>query len=121
MLNIAKTSDNRIDLDITGKIDSDMMRSGLDDLIAKSKDVRNGRMLYTLTHFEIPSMAALGIEFTRLPQLFALIGKFDKIAVISDTHWVRTWAEVEGALIPGLKIKAYAMTNKADAEKWLAD
>ena len=120
MLNITKPSPNRINLNISGKIDSSEMKLGLDDLLTRSKDVSNGRMLYTVTDFEMPSIGALGVEITRLPQLFSLALKFDKVAVLSDVEWIRRWSEVEGAFLPGIAIKAYQISEKDDAEEWLS-
>jgi len=119
MLKITEKSPNRIDITISGKIDDAMMTSGLDDLIAKSEGVNSGVMLYTLTDFELPTLKAMGVEFSRLPKLFGLLSKYKRIAVVSDAGWVRTWAEIEGAVIPGIDIKSFDLAGKADAEKWL--
>jgi hypothetical protein len=63
----------------------------------------------------------LGVEFSRLPKLFGLLGKFEKCAVLSDAAWLRTAAEVEGALFPGITIKAFKMDEEEAAEAWLAE
>lgn len=119
MFNISKPSANRVDIDLSGALDANMMAEGLDDLIAKSQDVSQGRMLYTITDFEMPTLGSLGVEFTRLPKLFGLLARFDKCAVLSDTGWLRKAAEIEGALIPGLDIKAFDLDDRAAAEAWL--
>lgn len=119
MLTITKPSENRIDIELSGSIDADAMRQGLDDLIAQSEGVTQGRMLYRITDFELPSLGAIGVEFSRMPKLFGLLGKFDKCAVLSDTSWIRKAAEVEGALFPGIKIKGFEMQDVDGAEAWL--
>lgn len=68
----------------------------------------------------MPSWAAIGAELYRIPKLFALLPRFDKIAVICDQAWVRTGVEIEGAIIPGLAIKGFASTEADAAEAWLA-
>ena len=120
MFTVTKTGPNRVDIALSGSLGPDDMRSGLDDLIALSEDVSQGRMLYTITDFSMPSMAAIGVEFSHLPKLFGLLGKFDRCAVLCDTAWIRTTAEVEGALLPGLEIKAFELSAAAEAEAWLA-
>ena len=120
MLEITKKDDNRVDIALGGQLDADGMAKGLDDLIAASEGVSNGRMLYRITNFAMPSMAALGVEMSRLPKLFGLIGKFDRCAVLTDAAWLRTAAEVEGALIPGLTIKSFELQEEDAAEAWLA-
>ncbi|SFI92123.1 STAS/SEC14 domain-containing protein [Jannaschia pohangensis] len=120
MLKIAKISDNRVDIELSGSLDADAMRVGLDKLIADSEDVRAGRMLYRISDFSLPTLAAIGVEMARLPKLFGLLGKFDKCAVLTDSAWLRTAASVEGALFPGLEIRSFEMADEAKAEKWLA-
>jgi len=46
MLNVSKQSPNRIDIELSGALDADAMRSGLDHLIEKSEGITNGKMLY---------------------------------------------------------------------------
>jgi hypothetical protein len=120
MLTITKPKPNRVDVELSGTLDSETMRVALDDLIAKSDDVTNGRMLYTITELSVPSLAAIGVEFSRLPKLFGLLGKFDRCAVLSDASWLRTAAEIEGALFPGIEIKSFGLQETEDAEAWLA-
>ena len=120
MLTITKPSPGRLDIVLKGRIDADAMRQGLDDLIAKSEGMEHGRMFYRIEDFAMPTMAAFGVEFSRLPKLFGLLGKFDKCAVICDTAWLRTAAKIEGALIPGLAIKSFEPGEADAAEAWLA-
>ena len=82
MLKITKPASNRVDIVLNGGLDAEEMRQGLDDLIAKSDGVENGKMPYTISMFAIPTFAALGVELSRLPKLFSLLGKFEKCAVI---------------------------------------
>lgn len=118
MLKILKPSENRVDVQLDGTLDAQIMRDALDDLIAKAESVQNGRMLYTLTNFTMPTLGAIGVEITRLPKLFSLLGKFDKCAVVADLAWVRKAAEIEGALFPGIEIKSFESPQLA--EDWLA-
>jgi hypothetical protein len=120
MLKITKSAANRVDIELDGTLDAETMRVALDDLIAKSEGIAKGRMLYTVTDFSLPTLGALGVELQRLPKLFALLGKFERCAVLSDTAWLRTAAEIEGAVIPGIAIKSFELDEAAAAEAWLA-
>ena len=91
----------------------------LDELVARSANVMGGRMLYRITDFAMPSMAAAAVELRRLPQLFGLIRRFDRCAVISDAGWIRRAAEVQGALIPGLTVRSFTPEAGAEAAAWL--
>lgn len=121
MLTITKSSPNRVDIDLNGGLDAEIMTAGLDDLIAKSEGVQQGRMLYRITDFAMPSLGALAVELTRLPKLFGLLSKFDRCAVLSDAAWLRKAAEIEGAIFPGIDIKGFEMSEVDAAEAWLAE
>ena len=84
MFKVTPNGKNRIDIELSGKLDSDEMRTALDDLVDKSDNIENGIMLYDVIDFHMPSLSAIAIEFSRLPEMFGLIRKFSKAAVLSD-------------------------------------
>lgn len=119
MLNISKPSINRVDIELTGTLDAEEMRSALDRLIEESAGITKGKMLYKVFDFEMPTLGAMAVELYRMPKLFGLIGKFDKCAVLSDTAWIRTAAEIEGVVFRSLEIKSFALADIKSAEAWL--
>lgn len=121
MFNVKRNGDNRLDIQFAGKLDSGGMKAALDDLVAKSEGIENGRMLYRIGDFDMPTLGAIGVELSRLPQLFRFIRKFDRAAVVAGKQWVRKISEMEGALIPGLTIKAFSSDEEAQAEAWLEE
>lgn len=121
MMNVTKPAANRIDIVLSGPLDKQQMSEALDDLIAQSEGVTHGKMLYTILDFEIPTMGAIAAEIARMPSLLSLLTRFDRCAVLTNTAWLRTAAEIEGALIPRLAIKGFARNEAAAAEAWLND
>jgi len=121
MFTVTPNGANRVDIEFTGKLDSDAMKSALDELVSKTEGIENGRMLYRVGDFKLPTLGAIAIEFSRLPSMFGLIKKFDRCAVLADQEWLKTASEIEGALIPGLEIKAFDPDEEAAAEAWLAE
>lgn len=119
MLNVSKLSANRLDIELSGALDADAMRSALDNLVEKSEGVTDGRMLYRISDFEMPTLGAMAVELYQMPKLLGLIGKFKKCAVISDAAWIRTAAEIEGAVFRSLEIKSFALADTEAAEAWL--
>ncbi len=119
MFTVKKIGTNRVDIELSDKLDSEEMKRALDELEELSKDLENGLMLYDIIDFHIPSMGALAIEFSRLPSLFGLIKKYQRIAVLSDKNWIKKASEFEGMLIPGLEIKAFDRDQREEAEAWL--
>jgi hypothetical protein len=121
MFRVTPSGPNRVDIEFSGKLDEDEMEAALDELEAKTKGIEHGRMLYRVGDFKLPTLGAIRIEFSRLPSMFSLIRNFDRAAVIADKQWLRTVSEIEGALIPGLKIKGFEPGEEAAAEAWLAE
>lgn len=119
MFKVTKQSNNRVDIEFSGTLDADGMRIAMDELLKESENVEDGRMLYRIGDFKMPTLGALAVEFSKLPKLFGLLGKYDKCAVLSDTAWVKKATEIEGALIPGIEIKSFGRSEHEAAEEWL--
>ena len=120
MFKVIPNGTNRLDIEMSGKLNAEDMKIALDELVSKSKNIENGQMLYKIIDFHLPSLGAIGVEFSRLPAMFGLMKKFDRAAVLTDKTWLKKVSEFEGALFPGLEIKAFNMSQKADAEAWLS-
>ena len=120
MFVVTPNGTNRLDIALSGKLDAEDMRIALDELESKSKNIENGEMLYDIIDLHIPSLAAIRVELSRLPTLFSLMKKFDRVAVLTDKTWLKKASELEGMLYPGLEIKAFGRDKKPDAEAWLS-
>ena len=119
MLTATKPKANRINLELNGGVDANIMTAGLEELLHLSEDVEKGRLLYQVTDFDLPTLGAIGAEILELPKMFQLLGKYEKVAVLADHSWIRTAAELEGALIPHLEIKSFRLNEASAAEAWL--
>ena len=120
MFRITNNGTNRLDIELSGKLNAEDMKIALDELIIKSKDIENGKMLYEIIDFNLPSLGAIAIELSRLPAMLGLIKKFDRAAVLTDKTWLKTVSELEGIFFPGLEIKAFNRDQKTAAEAWLS-
>jgi len=121
MFTVKQNGVNRLDLEFSGKLDNETMNAGLDDLVRKSENLENGLMLYRVGNFDLPTFGAVGVEFSRIPELFKLMHKFAKVAVIANQGWLRMMSQLEGALIPGIEVKAFEPDKEAEAEAWLSE
>jgi len=121
MFTVTPNGINRVDIEFGGRLDTDEMKAALDELESKTQGIENGRMLYRVGDFKLPTLGALAIEFSRLPSMFGLIKRFDRCAVLADQEWIKKISELEGALIPGVDIKAFGLDDEAVAEAWLAE
>ena len=119
MFKVMRNGENRIDVEFSGKLDSAEMRVALDELSQQSEGIEHGLMMYRIGDFSLPTLGAVAVELSRIPQLFRFVRRFDRMAVVADKEWVRKASELEGVLIPGLKIKAFDSIQEAQAEAWL--
>jgi hypothetical protein len=119
MFLVTPNGENRVDIELSGKLDRDEMRAALDALVEATEGIEHGRMLYRITEFNFPSLPAIGVELARLPAMFKLIRQFDKAAVLCEETWIRRISELEGAFFPGLEIKAFRFSEEDAAEAWL--
>lgn len=119
MFQVMRNGENRVDVNFAGKLDSNEMRAGIAQLAQQSEGIAHGRMMYRIGEFNMPTLGAMAVEVSQIPQLFKVVRRFDRMAVVADKGWVRKVSEVEGAMIPGLTIKAFGSEQAAEAEAWL--
>lgn len=111
---------NRLDIGISGKLQTDEMRPISDTLLAHARDIKNSKMLYQIRNVDFPILSAMMVELSYVPVLFGLIAKFDKVVVLADQAWIRKASEIEGTFSPRMKIKAFELEQKVAAETWLS-
>lgn len=119
MFQIDRVFDDRLDIRMSGKLDSAGMNRALDELLEASRGIENGKMLYDVVDYHLPSLKAIAIEFSRLPSMLGFIRQFRRAAVLTDKSWLKAASEIEGALLPGLEIKAFDRDRRAEAVAWL--
>ena len=121
MYKIDRESDDRLDIIISGKLDADAMTGMIDELVAQSTGIESGRMLIDIEDFQMPTLDAIRIEMSRLPEVLRFSRQFSRAAVLSGETWVNVISTVEGKLIPGLAIKSFRRDQRYQAESWLQD
>lgn len=120
MFKVTRVNESRLDIEMSGKFNSEQMENALDELVSKSEGIERGRMLYDVVDYHLPSLGAIAIEFSRLPSMFGFLKKFDRTAILTDKTWLKKVSEFEGTLFPGLEIKAFNRDQKVEAEAWLS-
>jgi hypothetical protein len=81
MFKVTRVNESRLDIVMSGKLNSEQMENALNQLVSKSEGIENGRMLYDVVDYHLPSLGAIGIEFSRLPSMLGLMKRFDRAAV----------------------------------------
>lgn len=120
MFTVEKAHEDLLHIEISGKVTADEMVKGLDTLLPLTAEMEDGRMLALYHDIELPEAGAIFEEMKRLPQLFGVIGRVKKVAVLSDQKWIRDMAELEGMVLPGTTIRGFEVNERARAEAYLA-
>ncbi len=66
MFKVIRKGMNRLDIEMSGKLNAEDMIIALDELVSKAENIENGKMLYDVIDFHVPSLDAITIEFSRL-------------------------------------------------------
>ncbi len=119
MFHVLRKGENHLEIVMSGKLDSSQMKVAMNELFEKSEGIEEGTILCDIIDFHVPSLGAIGIELSMLPEIFSWVKKFNRVSVLSDTEWLRKAGEIKGKLIPGLEIKAFDRGERIDAENWL--
>lgn len=119
MFSVEKKGPNLLHIEIGGKITAAEMADGLDTLLPLTKEMTKGRMLMLYRDIEFPEAGAILEEMKRLPQLFGVLGKVEKVALVSNQKWIRDMAELEGMVLPGTTLRSFEFVDRAKAEAFL--
>jgi hypothetical protein len=120
MFDVKRAADDRLDISVNGKMDTDEAARMIDALFRQSVGIENGRMLIDVEDFDLPTLGAFKVELSHLPDLFRFARQFRHAAVLADEGWIRSMSNIESKLIPGLVIKAFRKDQRYHAETWLA-
>ncbi|MDX8381988.1 MAG: STAS/SEC14 domain-containing protein [Ghiorsea sp.] len=121
MFKIKLIQPNVLQINVGGKLDATNMQRGLDEFLSQANDIQQGQLLYVVRDLHMPTLEAVGIEFSKICDMFGLIKKFSKAAVLTDRKWIQTVSEIKGSLLPGITIKAFDLAQKEEALAWLKD
>ncbi len=120
MFKVERVGPKRLNMEFSGKLDSTEMEMALDEIVTHSEGIEDGEMLFEIREFRFPTPSAMAVEFSRLPGMFRVIRRFNKAAVLADETWVQRVSELEGMLIPWMRIKTFKLSEKPVAEAWLS-
>ncbi len=121
MLKVTKNGKNRLDIEFSGKLDSNDMKIALNDMINYAEDIEHGRMFYRIQEFDVPTLGAMVVELYRLPEIFKFMKKFERAAILVDKKWLKKAAEIEAVFMPWLAVKTFDLDEHAQAEEWLTN
>lgn len=121
MFTVEKTAPDRIFVEVGGKITADEMSEGLDAMLPMLREMEDAGMLMIYHDIGLPEVGAVMEELKRLPQMFGVMGRVNKVALISSQKWVRDMAELEGLVLPGTTIRGFSPEARPAAEAFLGN
>ena len=67
------------------------------------------------------TLDAIGASFKRGVGLIGRLGRVKRYAVVSDVGWIKTMAELEGAVIPGMSVRVWPTAQRDEALAWASE
>ena len=119
MLEFLTSADGVIALEIGGKL----TQAELDEIVRRletSLDARDKTHLFIHVHgFSGFDLSALPTYLPRAGAMLRKLGRFGRIAVVSDQPWVRAWTRIESALLPGISYEVFTPDQRDQALAWV--
>lgn len=116
-----READDLVVITMSGKLDATMTKVALDMLVLEMDDMHHGGILMRAGGVEWPTLGAIGVELRHWGQMMAMIEKIDRAAILTDDGIIRAAAAVESALIPGITMRSFDLSEEAGARAWLAE
>ncbi|WP_371396108.1 STAS/SEC14 domain-containing protein [Fretibacter rubidus] len=114
-----KLDNNIAYMTVTGKMSDEDMKEALNWFDTVTEEHGDVQLCVDIAKMDFPSLKAVKQSFVRLGDMLRYPNDIDKCAVLTDSSFLRSTAEVEGAVIPDLEIQAYDMEALPQAVNWL--
>jgi hypothetical protein len=101
---------------LDGKIDEGGMTALYNILKDKS---RNGKINLLAIYKDFDGFDSFKAFIEGIKLDFAAIGNIEKYAILTDKKWVKTLAEVESKILPGITMKGFSLDEEDKALAWL--
>jgi hypothetical protein len=123
--NLELTLDDQIvQMSVNGPMTSETVQSSfewIENVQSESATNDNLQLCVEMQADNFSDLAEASQQFRRVGEVLRRAHDIDRCALITDSTWIRNSAKIEGAVIPGLELMAFAPENAESAEKWLRD
>lgn len=117
--------DHVVQMSVTGAMTPETLQSSfewIESVQAEAKTANdNLQLCVEMQSDNFTDLAEASAQFRNVGQVLRRAHEMERCAVITDSDWLRNSAKVEGAVIPGLKIMAFAPDESETAGRWLRD
>ena len=84
MLCVFPNSRDRVNIEFTEMQDAEAMATALDELFLHSKNIEQEKKLYRIKKPHWQPIDGIMVELSKLPELFKLMRKVDRIAAVTE-------------------------------------
>ena len=123
--NLELTLDESIvQMSVNGPMTSETVQSSFDWIENVQSEIATNDNLQICVEMQADNfsdLAEASQQFRRVGEVLRRAHDIDRCALITDSTWIRNSAKIEGAVIPGLELMAFAPDESETAEKWLRD
>lgn len=119
MLEFLSTANNIIAVRIEGHISHSEMNALLERCEAAVADNEETHFYCEIANYEGFEAHGFALIMARGWQLIGKREKLGRIAVVTDTSWLRWAARVESALLPGISYETFTMNERNEALAWV--
>lgn len=123
--NLELTLDESIvQMSVNGPMSSETVQSSFEWIKNAQSEIATNDNLQICVEMQADNfsdLAEASQQFRRVGEVLRRAHEIDRCALITDSTWIRNSAKIEGAVIPGLELMAFAPDESETAEKWLRD
>ena len=119
MFEFKETEGHIVEAIVSGTVsqeDVDSSIAAFDDILSRDERVS---VLLDMRTLQGVTVSTLAKDLVEGVGLLSKVHLFDRAAIVTDTKWLSIAAEFEGALLPGLEVKAFASDAIDEANEWL--
>lgn len=119
MLEALKSADDVIAIRIGGKLTEGELATLVERVETSIETRDKTHMFMEVEDFSGFDLGAFARYLPRGAAMLGKLGRFGRIAVVSDQKWIRLWTRVESALLPGISYELYSPDQREQALAWV--
>lgn len=117
MIAIHRPAPRRLDVVVRGTLDEDAVRGGADELRDALEE--GTALLLDLREFDGMTVGGLARDLAESLHLVGRLARCRRIALVAAERWLRAAGRVDGALLPGVEVRAFDVDGIDEARAWL--
>ena len=119
MLEFLNSADDVIAIKISGKLTEPELAELVERVESSVAARDKTHMFMDVEDFSGFDLGAFARYLPRGTAMLGKLGRFGRIAVVSDQPWIRAWTRTESAILPGISYELYWPDQREQALAWV--